>query len=225
MTLPHSPIIHSLFIGQPKTITDERGTWHSSIFRDPVYEPVMAQKGGLVGDKVFQPYHGGPDADICVYLLDHYRFWHEQYGMTLAPGYVGENFTLDGVTEEEICAGDIVWVGQALAQVTGPRIPCANLARRIGRPDWVKLMLRENRTGFYMAVLEPGRVQPGDAWQLAERFSPDGSIPALNHFFFHQFDPVFGQRITQMQGLAAWWQEQAREKGQKLGHHWTDSYE
>jgi MOSC domain-containing protein YiiM len=164
------PHIHALFIGQPKTITDERGTWTSSIYRDPVSEPVLAQPGGLVGDKVAQPYHGGPDADICVHLLDHYRFWNAHYGMNLQAGFVGENFTLDGIHEAEICVGDLVRVGTALVQVTGPRIPCANLARRIGRADWVKLTVRENRTGCSKSALtQRGQFQPSIAvstWTL-----------------------------------------------------------
>src|SRR5579863_9429281 len=132
------PILHSLFIGQPKTITDARGTWTSSIYRDRVDAPVQLHREGLAGDKVAQPYHGGPDGAVCVHLLDHYRFWNAQYGMGLRPGGVGENFTLDQVTEEQVCAGDIVRVGAALVQVSGPRVPCANQARRIGRTDWVK---------------------------------------------------------------------------------------
>ena len=63
------PFIHSIFVGQPKTSTDERGTWTSSIYRDPVTGPMQVQKGGLVGDKATQPYHGGPDSAICVHLL------------------------------------------------------------------------------------------------------------------------------------------------------------
>ena len=85
------PTIHSIFVGQPKTITDERGTWTSSIYRDCVEGPVPVQKGGLAGDKVAQPYHGGSDADVCVHLLDHYRFWNRHYGMSLGPGNVGES--------------------------------------------------------------------------------------------------------------------------------------
>lgn len=216
-----SPYLHSIFVGQPKTITDERGTWTSSIYRDPVYTPVQVQKGGLVGDKVTQPYHGGADADICVHLLDHYHFWQTHYGLNLQPGFVGENFTLAGISEEQICAGDIVRVGTALVQVTGPRTPCANQARRIGRKDWVKLTIRENRTGFYMRVLEASMVQPGDAWQLQERLNPDGSIPAINRCLYLAFDPTYAQRISQMKGLGDWWKQQASERGEQLEKHWT----
>ena len=223
LIIPHSAYLHSIFVGQPKTMTDARGTWTSSIYRDPVLTPVQAQKGGLVGDKVAQPYHGGPDADICVHLLDHYRFWNEQYDMNLQPGFVGENFTLDAMTEDQVCVGDMVRIGTALVQVTGPRVPCANLARRIGRKDWVKLTIRENRTGFYMCVLEAGIVQPGDTWQLQERFNPDGSIPAINRCLYLDFDPDLAQRMAQMPGLANWWKEQAKERTEQLNAHWMAS--
>jgi len=217
------PIIQSIFVGQPKTMTDARGTWTSSIYRDPVNHPVQLNKGGLVGDKVTQPYHGGPDADVCVHLQDHYDFWNNRYGMNLQAGNVGENFTLDHITEDQICVGDIIRAGTALVQVTGPRIPCANLARRIGRSDWVKLTIRENRTGFYMLVLEPGVVQPGDSWELQERFNPTGAIPTINRCFFLNFDPVYAQNMLAMPGLADWWKEQANERLARQDDHWTST--
>jgi len=215
------PLIDSIFTGQPKTIHDDRGDWTSSIFRERVSGPVQARPGGLDGDRPAQPYHGGPDADICVHLMDHYRFWNERYAMRLEAGNVGENFTLDGIREEEICAGDIVRVGTALVQVSGSRTPCTNLARRIGRADWVRLTIRENRTGFYARVLEPGLVQAGDSWLLQERFNPDGSIPAINRCLFLEFDPAFAGRMQSMRGLADWWKEQARERAEEMNTHWT----
>lgn len=214
-------MVHAIFIGQPKTLTDERGIWTSSIARDRVDGPVRLQQDGLAGDRAAQPYHGGPDSAVCVHLLDHYRFWEREYGLTLPPGHVGENFTLDGVTEHEICAGDIVRVGSALVQVSGPRVPCANQARRVGRADWVKLTIRENRTGFYLRVLEPGVVEAGDAWELQERLNPDGAIPAINRCMYFSFDADYARRIVEMPGLADWWKEQMAERLEKQGDHWT----
>ncbi len=215
------PIIQSIFVGQPKTMTDERGTWTSSIYRDPVDGPVQVQKGGLAGDKVAQPYHGGPDADICVHLQDHYHFWNDQYDMNIQAGFVGENLTLNHITEDEICVGDIVRMGTALAQVTGSRTPCENLARRIGRPDWVKLTVKENRLGLYMHVLEPGVVQPGDKWALQERFNPDGTLPAINRCMYLEYDPASAERIAHMDGLGDWWKQQIAERHEQRREHWT----
>ena len=146
--------VQAVFTGQPKSISDERGTWTSSIFRERAIGRVFISAQGLEGDRVAQPYHGGPDAAICVHLMDHYAFWNTRFRMELKPGSVGENVTLGSITEDQIFVGDQIRLGTALVQVSGPRVPCANLARRIGRPDWVKLTIQENRTGFYLRGLE-----------------------------------------------------------------------
>jgi MOSC domain-containing protein YiiM len=215
------PIVHSVFIGQPKTITDERGTWTSSIYRDQVDGPVSLQKEGLVGDRSTQPDHGGAENALCVHFLDHYRFWQVNYALSLQPGYVGENLTLDGISEDQVCVGDIVRVGSGLVQVSGPRVPCANQARRVGRSDWVKLTIRENRTGFMMRVLESGIVEAGNTWEVQERLNPDGSIPAINRCIYLHFDPIYAGRIIGMTGLAEWWKEQMSERLEKVTEHWT----
>ena len=72
MTKP--AMVEAVFTGQPRLITDDRGTWTSSIYRDRVAGPVHVSLHGLAGDKVAQPYHGGPGAAICVHLNDHYSF-------------------------------------------------------------------------------------------------------------------------------------------------------
>jgi MOSC domain-containing protein YiiM len=213
----------AVFIGQPKSITDKRGTWTSSIFRTPVIGPVQASLGGLAGDKVAQPYHGSPGAAICVHLADHYLFWKTKYTMNLEAGSFGENVTLDNILEQQICVGDKVRLGTALVQVSGPRVPCANLARRIGRTDWVKLTIRVNRTGFYLRVLEPGAFQAGDQWVIEQRINHDGSIPAINQCMYLEFDETYAQRMMEMPGLETWWKDQARQKIEERTAHWTST--
>ncbi len=127
------------------------------------------------------------------------------------------------ITEDDICVGDTIRLGTALVQVSGPRVPCANLARRIGRADWVRLTIRENRTGFYLRVLEPGIVQAGDKWLLTERLNPDGSIPAINRCMYLDFDASYARLLLGMPGLEAWWQEQARQKLENHQQHWTST--
>ena len=215
--------VEAVFTGEPKSITDARGTWVSSIFRERATGPVPISLHGLAGDKTAQPFHGGPGAAICVHLTDHYAFWKARHGISLDAGSVGENVTLAGITEGDVHVGDQVRLGTARVQVSGPRVPCANLARRIGRRDWVKLTILENRTGFYLRVLEPGTVQAGDAWSLEHRLNHTGSIPAINRCMYLEFDPIFAQSMLEMPGLETWWQDQAREKLQAGNQHWTSS--
>jgi len=216
-----SATIQAVFAGCPRSIVDEHGIWTSSIFRERVDGPVSVSICGLAGDEVAQSYHGGPGAAICVHLADHYAFWNARYGMNLKAGFVGENFTLEAITEDQICVGDCVRLGTAMVQVSGPRVPCANLARRIGRPDWVKLTVIENRTGFYLRVLEPGVMQAGDSWVLEERVNGNGSIPAINRCMYLEFDPEFARAMLEMPGLEGWWKDQARQKINDRASHWT----
>ncbi len=143
--------------------------------------------------------------------------------MPLGPGGVGENLTLDGVLEGEVCAGDVIQIGTAVLQVSGPRTPCANLARFVGRADWVKQTVIMNRTGFYLRVLTPGFLQSGDAWLLRERPSPEASISVINDCVYLNFKPETAKRLLEAEGLAEFWKEQLREKLEARQEHWTDN--
>lgn len=210
------PYIHSVFVGGTKTMSDEQGEWQSSIYRDPVKAPIKVTTEGLAGDSNTQSYHGGPELAICCHFMDHYRFWKEQHGIDLTPGNVGENWTLENVTEDEICIGDMYRVGSALVQVSAPRSPCASQSRRIGIPDFVKLTLEVLRTGIYLRVLEPGTVQAGDIFQLTERLNPGKTVPILNRCFYHDLDKPLAKEFATMQSLMAEWRQGFADKLAKL---------
>lgn len=214
-------IIEDVFVGGPKSLRDERGEWVSSIARKQVDGSIALSKEGFEGDKVTQEYHGGPDAAVCVHLVDHYEFWRDRYGVRLDHGHLGENLVLRELNEADVCAGDVVRIGSAVAQVSGPRIPCETQARRAGRRDWVKLTIRENRTGFYLRVLEPGIVAAGDLWLLQERFHSSGSIPAINQCLYLDFNVDLATEFSQMDGLAEWWRDQFRERLGRTSRHWS----
>lgn len=213
--------LEGIFVGGPKTQRDERGEWVSSIVRRRVDGRVSLGSEGFEGDKVTQPYHGGPEAAVCVHLADHYSFWREQYGVELPHGHLGENLVLTGMSEDEVHAGDIMRMGTALVQVSGPRVPCETQARRAGRVDWVKLTIRENRTGFYLRVLEAGVVQDQDRWVLKERLNEQGSIPAINRCLYLDFDRDVARNYSELPGLAEWWREQFRERLSRTSKHWS----
>lgn len=79
----------------------------------------------------------------------------------------------------------------------------------------------ENRTGFYLRVLQPGLVSKGDRWLLEERFNEAGSITAINDCMYLNFDRAVARKMTEMAGLEEWWKEQFLEKLSK-DSHWTD---
>lgn len=216
------PVIVAVFVGQPTTLEDQRGAWRSSIQRTRVSGPLQITLLGPVGNQVAQPYHGSPGAAVCVHMMDHYRHWQAR-GMSLEPGAVGENLILDGILESEVCAGDVVEVGTAMLQVSGPRTPCANLARYLSRPEWVKQTVQANRTGFYLRVLAPGVLREGDAWLMRERPNPGASISVINRCIYLEFNYETAKRLLLAEGLADFWKDQLREKLAARGEHWTDT--
>ncbi len=123
-------------------------------------------------------------------------------------GGVGENWTLVHAREDTICLLDVYAVGTAQVQVSKPRTPCHKQAKRVGRPDWVRLVLQELRTGFYLQVLRPGTVRAGDVWHLQERPYPDISLRALNRCVHQQFDPELAARANAIPVLDPFWRKQ-----------------
>lgn len=203
--------IHTLLIGQPQTIADERGTWRSSIFRSPIAGPVALEQRGLVGDQVTDTAnHGSPDQAVCCHALEHYTYWNEVYALDapdtrLGPGSVGENWTLIAATETDLCVGDIFRVGSARVQVSGPRFPCTKQERKLKLPAFHQRTLATLRTGFYLRVLTAGMVQAGDPWTLEERQHPALTLHTINVCAHHTFDQVLAQRLLETPELAAGW--------------------
>jgi MOSC domain-containing protein YiiM len=201
--------IVGVFIGGPKDMHDEAGreAWRSSIARDPVAGPAVLETRGFAGDQATQSYHGHPDSAVCLHSLTHYEFWNTHYGLSLRPGIVGENLTLDTWDERTICAGDIFRIGSARLQISGPRTPCDTQARRVGVANWIELTLREARTGLYARVLTPGTLQAGDEVTLDHRPNPGLTIESLTRCYFQDFDPALARQLAQAEGLMPWWQQ------------------
>lgn len=202
--------IHTLLVGQPQTITDERGTWRSAIFRQPVAGPVALSERGLAGDQVADTeHHGTPGQAVCCHPLAHFVAWNADYGLEgaarLGPGAVGENWTIAGATERDVCVGDAYRAGAALVEVSGPRYPCTKQERKLGLADFHKQTIATLRTGFYLRVLEPGLVAAGDRLELVRRPHPAFPVHQINVWGHHQIDPEGARLALELPELAAVW--------------------
>jgi len=117
-----------------------------------------------------QPNHGGPDQALSVYSIDHYQFWGARFGRhDFSCGVFGENLTVDGMTETEMCIGDVLEIGTATLQVTHPRIPCFRLSYRLGIPKFHQEQLESGRIGYLLRVLQEGEIAAGDEVRLVDR--------------------------------------------------------
>ncbi len=120
--------------------------------------------------------HGGPDKALHHYPYDHYRHWREAFGhreLLAAPGAFGENISTVGVTEENICMGDIISCGSTVLEVSQTRQPCWKLDDRLGIRGAAFEMQRSGKVGWYYRVLEPGTIEAGAALDLLERPNPE----------------------------------------------------
>ncbi len=163
------PVILSLFVGLPRTVTTNGQTWRSGIWKESVEGPVYLSRTSLEGDAVADTKaHGGPDKAVLAYSVHHYDYWREVFGRILPIGSFGENFTVSGMTEASIHPGDIFEVGQALIQVSQPRVPCWKLARRLERETIIQEIIYTGYSGWYFRVLQEGKVQAGDILLLKE---------------------------------------------------------
>ena len=210
--------IHTLLIGQPQSLNDERGKWRSAIFRKPVVAPVALGERGLAGDQVADTdNHGSRDQAVCCHPLAHYDYWNAFYAEVLGerrlgPGSVGENWTLAGVTENDVSVGDIFSAGTAHVQISAPRYPCTKQERKVQLPAFHKRTVETMRTGWYLRVLAPGTVQVGDELRLVERPQPDLTIQRINENMHSNFDPIFALKLLDAPELAAGWKRMLIKK-------------
>jgi MOSC domain-containing protein YiiM len=99
--------------------------------------------------------HGGEHRAVCVYQIESYRYWQSQLGRDdLVFGQFGENFTVDGLSDREVCIGDRYRIGNALFEVTQPRVTCYRVGIRMDEPQMAALLVAHGRPGFYFRVRE-----------------------------------------------------------------------
>jgi ferredoxin-NADP reductase/MOSC domain-containing protein YiiM len=140
-------------------------TVHTGVFKSPVMGPVMVRKLNIDGDgQGDRAGHGGEQRAVMVYQTESYDYWSRFLGRDdLWPGHFGENFTITGLADDEVCIGDRYAIGEAEFEVTQPRVTCFRVGMRLGEPDMPNLLVAHHRPGFYLRVIAEGRVQAADA--------------------------------------------------------------
>jgi MOSC domain-containing protein YiiM len=170
--------IATIQVGMPQRRDPESDPWFTAIFKEKIDGPVHLDIRNLDGDaQADLRVHGGPNKAVMAYAAEHYPHWRAELNLSdFAFGAFGENFTVIGTNEDEICIGDIHQVGTATLQVTQPRSPCWKLARKWEIPDLPKRFVISGRSGWYYRVLQEGTVDTGEEIKLLERPLPDWTI-------------------------------------------------
>ena len=155
----------SLNVGCPREVEWEGRTVRTAIWKEPVEGPRMVRRINIDGDdQADRVAHGGEHRAVFVYQIESYRYWERELGRDdFTYGQFGENFTVEGLADEDVCVGDRYRIGGALFEVTQPRVTCYRVAIRMDEPAMPALLVAHHRPGFYLRVLEEGPVQAGDA--------------------------------------------------------------
>ncbi len=154
----------SVNVGLPHDVQWRGRTVHTGIWKRPVEGPHPVRTLNIDGDGQGDlAGHGGPHRAVLVYQLGSYDYWrHELARDDLSYGQFGENFTVDGLSDDEVCIGDRYEIGTALFEVSQPRVTCYRVGLRLGEPRLPALLVSHRRPGFYLRVLREGVVQAGD---------------------------------------------------------------
>ena len=154
----------SVNVGMPKDVPWQGKTVFTGVFKNPVSGPRRVRKLNVDGDGQGDlAGHGGEQRAVFVYQIDSYRYWENELGRSdFVYGQFGENFTVEGLGDDEVCIGDRYRIGTALFEVTQPRVTCYRVGIRMNDPRIPALLVSHRRPGFYFRVLEEGEVQAGD---------------------------------------------------------------
>lgn len=178
---PATPRVRAVFTGRAVPYT--RPGSFSAIDKQPVAGALEVHAEGLSGDEQGdRRVHGGPDKAVHVYPWAHYASWRAELGELArlqAPPAFGENLSVDGLDEGNVCVGDEWRIGSATFGVSQGRQPCWKLNDRFGVPDMARRVQDTGRTGWYLRVLVPGTLSAGDGVRLLARPHPGWSLERI----------------------------------------------
>jgi ferredoxin-NADP reductase/MOSC domain-containing protein YiiM/ferredoxin len=154
----------SVNVGGPRDVSWQGKTVRTAIWKEPVAGPRMVRRNNIDGDdQGDRVAHGGEHRAVFVYQLDSYHYWERELGRDdFTFGQFGENFTVDGLADDEVCIGDRFRIGEAELEVTQPRVTCYRVGIRMDNPQMPTLLVAHHRSGFYLRVLQEGLVEAGD---------------------------------------------------------------
>jgi len=204
----------SVNVGMPREVRWQGRTVFTGIWKEAVQGSRLVRRLNVDGDgQGDRAGHGGEQRAVYVYQLDSYRYWREQlHRDDFVFGQFGENFTVDGLGDDEVCIGDRYRIGSALFEVTQPRVTCYRVGIRMNEPRMAALLTGHGRPGFYLRVLEEGEVRPGDDIVKVATGTGRMSVASINALLYvdRHPDPHLLQQALRIPALSPGWQASLR---------------
>jgi ferredoxin-NADP reductase/MOSC domain-containing protein YiiM/ferredoxin len=209
-----TPMLLSVNVGLPTNVAWQDKTVYTGVWKHPVDGPAMARRLNIDGDGQGDTNgHGGEQRAVLVYQIQSYRHWQQHFGRDdFGYGMFGENLTVDGLTDDQVCIGDRYRIGEAEFEVTQPRVTCYRVGLRLGEPELPALLVSHHRPGFYMRVITEGRIQAGD--QIVKTRTGPGALSVADTdalLYLPGKDPAKLARAVQIPALSPGWQQSFRE--------------
>ncbi|MBL0385726.1 MOSC domain-containing protein [Tumebacillus sp. ITR2] len=178
--------IVGLYTGEPKQVKFGDEDSVTGIYKAPVDGPLWLSFANLQGNDVANTkHHGGEARTLCVYPAEHYAHWNEHFGIELPPGAFGENLTLRGLTEEQVCIGDTYQVGEAVVQVTQARIPCKTIDLKLDVNGLFQQTALQAKSGYFFRTLQEGHIAKDSDVRLLERDLHGVTADFCMHTVYH----------------------------------------
>jgi ferredoxin-NADP reductase/MOSC domain-containing protein YiiM len=208
------PSLLSVNVGMPKDVSWRGKTVFTGVWKHPADGPVMARRLNIDGDGQGDTNgHGGEQRAVLVYQIQSYRHWQKHFGHgDFSYGQFGENLTVDGLPDDEVCIGDRYLIGEAEFEVTQPRVTCYRVGLRLGEPQLPALLVSHHRPGFYMRVIREGHIQAGD--QIVKTAAGPGALTVAATdalLYLPGKDPAGLRLALQIPALSPGWQGSFRE--------------
>ena len=217
----------SVNVGLPKDVEWRGKLVRTAVWKQPAPGRVRAMRLNLIGDRQADlSGHGGEQRALMVYQLDSYRYWERFLGRSdFTYGQFGENLTVEGMADDDVCIGDRFRIGGAIFEISQPRVTCYRVGIRLDNPEMPALLVSHRRPGFYFRVSQEGDVGAGDRIEKIadgpERMTV-AEIDALLYSGHHPLDDL--RRAVRIPALSPGWQAsmrallEAAEKGKSIGN-------
>ncbi|MFM2130069.1 MAG: hypothetical protein RL477_1615 [Pseudomonadota bacterium] len=204
----------SVNVAHPRTVSYRARTYPTAIFKEPVPGRVRVRRLNIDGDSQGNPKnHGGPDMAVYAFGHENYAFWEAELSRKLSFGAFGENLTVTGMDEADICVGDVFSIGSADFQVTEPRTPCHKLAMKFEDDDLPRRFAQTGHVGFYFRVLTEGEIGAGDAIVCESRDPARLSIAEVLALWFDKgASEAALARAVAVAALSATWRARFEER-------------
>ncbi|MFJ9535784.1 MOSC domain-containing protein [Streptomyces sp. NPDC101225] len=208
------PSLLSVNVGMPKDVPWQGRTVHTGVWKYPVSGPAMVRRLNIDGDGQGDTQgHGGEQRAVLVYQIGSYRHWERHFGRDdFEFGQFGENLTVDGLPDDEVCIGDRYRIGEAEFEVTQPRVTCYRVGLRLGEPELPALLVGHHRPGFYLRVLREGHIEAGD--EIVKTATGPGALTVADTdalLYLPGRDPATLRLALNIPALSPGWQGSFRD--------------